>query len=257
MLELDQVTLFRQQRQVLGPLSLSLKSGQFCAVLGANGAGKSSLLSLLSGLDAPASGRLSFAFANGRHTIRQLAQHRALMPQFHALGFDFSVREVVMLGRTPHHGMCDAKDHRKLTDKALALSGMLDFSGRRYTRLSGGQQARVQFARALAQLNCGEGGDKLLLLDEPTASLDLRYQLLIMKCIRQLCDAGLCCVAVLHDINLAAQFADLIVLLDQGKAAAVGAPSETLTEPLLSRVFQLPVRVLDNVFPDRPMIAMP
>ncbi|MFT5605368.1 MAG: iron complex transport system ATP-binding protein [Paracoccaceae bacterium] len=259
MFELRNVSLTRGKQRVLGPLDMDIRPGELLAVIGANGAGKSSLLSLLCGLLEPDAGGIRFAgraLTNNSRDIESLARQRALMPQFHALGFDFTVREVVTLGRNPHHRHCTSQDHTRYIEQAMALGDVTALAKASYTRLSGGQQARVQFARVLAQLNCGEGDGKFLLLDEPTASLDLRHQRDVMSCVRALTERGLGCVAVLHDINLAARFAHRIAIFDAGKLLAIGPPESVLTEPLLKRAFGIDVRVFENILPNQRLVAI-
>lgn len=258
MFELRNVTLSRSKRTVLGPLDMDIHAGELLAIIGANGAGKSTLLALLCGLleaesgDIKCNDRLLADYGSDRES---LARQRALMPQFHALSFDFTVRDVVALGRNPHHRHCKLDEHRRYIDKAMELADISSLAKASYIRLSGGQQARVQFARVLAQLNCGENGGWLL-LDEPTASLDLRHQHGLMSCVRTLADCGLGCVAVVHDINLAARFAHRIAIFEAGKLLALGTPDAVLTEPLLQRAFGVPVRVFDNVLPNQRLVAV-
>lgn len=261
MFELSNTRLSRGGKPVLGPLDMTIHAGELLAVIGANGAGKSSLLGLLSGLLPASGGEMRYngrSFAAASRDTESLARQRALMPQFHTLNFDFKAREVVALGRNPHHRHCTLQEHRRYIDKAMMLADVAALANANYMRLSGGQQARVQFARVLAQLNCGEAdsGAKLLLLDEPTASLDLRYQRDLMACVRTLTDEGMACVAVLHDINLAARYAHRIAIVEAGKLLAIGRPDDVLTEPLLERAFRVPVRVLENVLPNQRLVAV-
>ncbi len=258
MLELNHVTLHKQGRHILGPINLTLKPGELLAVVGANGAGKSSLLSILCGLERQFNGNILYTGPSNKQqaSALEIARRRALMPQFHALSFDFTVSEVVALGRNPHYGLCTLQRHQHIVDRAMRLTNVLELADRPYTRLSGGQQARVQFARVLAQLDCGEGEAELLLLDEPTASLDLRCQRELMSTVRNLCNGGLGAVAVLHDINLAAHYADRIAVLKSGRLLSMGTVQEVVTESLLTEAFQLPVQVLDNALPNRRLIVV-
>lgn len=259
MIELQSVSLERNGKRVLGPLDLDLNSGEVVAVIGANGAGKSTLLAVLSGLARGYRGSVRI----GGRCLREItadvgdfARKRAVMPQFHPLAFDFSVREVVALGRAPHRSQEKTAEATDFIDEAMALAAVTELENRRYTQLSGGQQARVQFARVLAQLSCGYGDACLLLLDEPTASLDLRHQLHLMESARTLAARGVTVVAVLHDINLAARAADRIAILHEGRLLALGSPREVIDSKLLQTAFDAPVHVLANALPGRLLVAV-
>lgn len=259
MIELQSVSLERSGKRVLGPLDFNLYPGEVVAVIGANGAGKSTLLAVLSGLAKNYRGSVRMAGQCLREVaadVGDFARKRAVMPQFHPLVFDFSVREVVALGRAPYRGGEKSVAETGHVDEAMALAAVTELENRRYTQLSGGQQARVQFARVLAQLSCGRGDARLLLLDEPTASLDLRHQLRLMESVRTVAARGVTVVAVLHDINLAARAADRIAILHEGHLLALGSPREVIDDTLLQTAFDAPVRVLADALPGRLLVAI-
>jgi iron complex transport system ATP-binding protein len=182
---------------------------------------------------------------------RALALRRAVLPQQTVLQFAFSVREVVLMGRSPHLGFAGSErehDH-EVVDRAMAETETVDLAARSYPTLSGGEQQRVSLARVLAQ------EAPVLLLDEPTASLDIHHQELVMETARSMAIHGAAVLAVLHDLNLAAATADRVAVLRHGRLAALGAPREVCTEDLLSEVFEHPMAVLRHPVRDCPLIV--
>lgn len=250
-------------RALVDEVSLAIAPGELVAVAGPNGAGKSSLLRLLA-RELPASaGRIDL---NGRPLERWRAAQRARMlavlPQASRLSFGFSAREVALFGRYPHaDGMLGPED-RAIADAALALAQATHLAGRDFTTLSGGEQARVQLARVFAQLWTPHVADgrrlpRLMLLDEPTAALDLRHQHAVLAAARGFArrsgDVGI--LAVLHDLNLAAQYADRVILMQRGRIVAAGTPAEVLTAQRIGAVFDHEVRVLAHPDSGVPLIA--
>jgi iron complex transport system ATP-binding protein len=229
-------------KMLLDDVSLAVAPGEAVALVGPNGAGKSTLVRTLAGELKPASGSVTL---KGRaiqfYTPRELAMHRAVLSQNTSVAFPFTVGEVVRMGAGDRHGR--AIDD--LAERALADVDLMAFSNRIIGTLSGGEQQRAHFARVLVQLARGEAahGPGLLLLDEPTASLDLKHQLDMLEAIGRCARRGVAVVAILHDLNLAAMSADRIVVLDQGRVAAAGTPAETVTDELLARVFKCAVTV--------------
>jgi iron complex transport system ATP-binding protein len=235
------LTVRRGGRPVLRDLDLTVARGEVVAVLGPNGAGKSTLIEALSGALAPAAGEVSLADRPiARWDARTLARHRAVLPQHGALNAPFRVREVVALGRTPH------ADRRPdaVVATCLALAGVEALADRDFLTLSGGERQRVHLARVLAQLH-GPADPRFLLLDEPVNHLDPAHQHQVLAIARGLArDEGVGVLAVLHDLNLAASYADRLVVLDAGRAVADGPPAEVLTAALVHRVFRLDVEVV-------------
>jgi iron complex transport system ATP-binding protein len=233
--------------RILQPLDMQLASGQVHAILGPNGAGKSTLLNLLSGQERCKQGKISI---NGKalplYAASELAKFRAVMPQSHQVAFDFSVREIVELGRYPHR-LRPSREEASIADEAMRLADVLQLAHRQFNTLSGGEKARVQLARALAQLwqPQPDFGPRWLLLDEPTAALDLSHQYSVMRIVRSWAqEHGVGVIAVLHDLNLAMRFADSVVVLDRGQLKAFGSPTRVLQSSLLASVWQVDAQIL-------------
>lgn len=245
----EDVTVRRGTKALLDRVSLAIPAGESVALVGPNGAGKSTLLRVLSGELAPQAGRVRLAGrALAAYTPHELARRRAVLAQSIHIAFPFRVAEVVRMGAG------DARGPRveQIVAAALAEADLAGFGERVITTLSGGEQQRAHFARVLTQLACGEADDALLLLDEPTASLDLRHQLALAASVRRCAARGTAVLAVLHDLNLASLFADRIVALDRGRIAADGRPEDVVTDALLARVFGVTAAV--GRVPDRPFV---
>jgi len=234
---------------ILSDISLQCLPGSVTALVGPNGAGKSTLLALMAGDIAPSSGR---ALLCGRDIstwrARPLARMRCVLPQDHAVRFAFSVREVVAMGRLPHPS--DPATDAAIVEQEMVVADIADLAERDVRRLSGGEAARAAFARILAQRT------PLLLLDEPTAALDLHHQERVMQILRTRSIAGACVVIVLHDLNLAAGYADRIVMLADGQLVAHGNPAEVLTANLIRRVYRQQVEVIAHPSRDVPLVVI-
>lgn len=190
---------------------------------------------------------------------RALARRRAVLPQASELAFGFSVLEVVLLGRSPHAGTSTREVDLAIAEACLAEAEVGHLAGRVYTTLSGGERQRVQFARVLAQIGFsspaeGQAG-RYLLLDEPTASLDPAHQHATLRTARRAAERGIGVLAILHDLNLAAMYADRLAVLSRGALAAEGAPSAVLTETLVRDVFDLAVHVALHPTRDCPQVT--
>jgi iron complex transport system ATP-binding protein len=260
MLEARNVGVVREGKRLLDDVSLSVAPGRLTAVVGPNGAGKSTLLRVLAGEIEPTAGAAFIEGADMRDVpVAKLAARRAVVPQSATLSFPFTVLEVVMLGATvPAFGI---RDDAALAAgrEALDAVGLGAFQSRMLAGLSGGERQRVHVARALCQLATAprsEGRAGALLLDEPTASLDLKHQVGVLEVVKRQAEEGCAVLLVIHDLNLAATFADDIVLLSAGKIAARGAPSEILNETLLSDVYGCPLSVIRSADTGLPL-ALP
>lgn len=222
--------------------SLALPAGRLTVLVGPNGAGKSTLLKLLSGELAPASGEVCLG-AEPLSAIPgwRLACRRAVMAQQARLAFPFTVYEVARLGADGVGRALTRQRREALIGEGLEAAGVLELAARAYQSLSGGEQQRVQFARALCQLEAGASlrESQALFLDEPVANLDLCHQLALLDRARALAGRGVAVLAVLHDLNLAAAYADTLVVMDAGRIVARGTPAQVLTDALLARVFKV------------------
>jgi len=234
------------ERRLVDGVSLSVEPGQVHALLGPNGAGKTTLLRLLAGELPPAAGMIEL---NGRTlatlTPRECARQRAVLPQSHGLSFGFTAAQVVALGRQPCPRRPAAEEAR-IVGEALELAGVGHLAQRSYPTLSGGERARVHLARVLAQVwePLPDGAARFLLLDEPTASLDLAHQHDCLRAVRALAAQGIGALVVLHDPNLALRYASQATLLGAGRVTEQGAPTQVITAQSLERLYGVPVRLL-------------
>ncbi len=240
------IALSLGRRQILSDVSLRVVPGRIHALLGANGAGKTCLLRVLAGELRPDRGTVRIdGVPPGELGAMELARRRAVLPQHDALSFGFPVRDVVRLGRHPWPEAA-AHDHRQAVADAMQATETESLAERPYTQLSGGERQRVQLARVLAQL-AGDGKRRghYLLLDEPTAHLDLRHQHASLRQARRLAADGVGVLAVLHDPNLAARYADDVTLLQRGRTLCSGPRGEVLDAARLSQTYGTAIRTLN------------
>lgn len=245
---------------LLQNISLQLSAGEVLAVIGPNGAGKSSLLSTVVGDLPVAQGRLQACgfYADGSlcdpALARQRAKQIALLPQLSLLNFPYRVAEVVALGRSPHDS--GIEQDQRIVAEALAAMDIAHLSERLYTQLSGGEKQRVQLARVMAQVwSADDASPRLLLLDEPSSSLDLGHQLQLMDAIRRFAKQGVAVMMVVHDVSLAASYADCLLALDQGHPIALGTPEAVVTETVMQELFKIPLRVIQHPENGKPMVV--
>lgn len=240
-LEADHLSLQRGGKDLLCNLSFRLLTGEFTVLIGPNGAGKSSLVRAVTG-EWPSQGSLRLFGQPRRHWSRQaLAQRLAIMPQQPTLSFDFTVREVIAMGRLPHRHLRKTENARHV-DRVIDELALTPLTQRSYLTLSGGERQRVHFARAMVQIS-GHEAHSLLILDEPTAALDLAQQVLVLDAARHKTALGMSVLAVVHDLNLAARYADRVLILRAGQLHADGTIASTYRPDVLSRAFGVGINV--------------
>lgn len=234
-IEVQQVTLGYGRRMVVSGLSLDIRPGQMMGLVGPNGCGKSTIIKALSRIISPGSGRI---LLNGRDIARipriELARQLGVVPQIPLLPSTFTVFEVVLMGRNPHLGLFQYEGPRDMDIawRAMEKTSIQNLSRRRIGDLSGGEIQCVVIARVLAQETAA------MLLDEPTANLDIGRQIEVLDLIKGLCrQQGLTVVIALHDLNLAAQYCDRLVLLYDGRVHAEGTPGEVINADNIRQVY--------------------
>lgn len=231
-----------RDRLILNNVDITIRPGKFTAVVGPNGAGKSSLLKMLAYEQRADDGEVS---VNGReistYTSKELSLVRAVLPQSTIVQFAFSVMQIVMLGRHAHRTL--RSENERIVEEVMALTGIEAFRDRNYMTLSGGEKQRVQLARVLAQVWDETVYPRYILLDEPTSSLDIAQQQQILGLARQVCERNIGVMAIVHDLNQAAQFADHLYFLKDGKIVASGGAQEVFTKTNIEETFCCRVNV--------------
>lgn len=263
MFSADGISLRRNGNKLLDGVSLAIQPGQVAAIVGPNGAGKSTLLKVFSNDLKADEGEV---LLNGQPLVRwsalEQAQQRAILPQSSQLTFPFKVQDVVMMGRSPFRSQ-RARHHTAIVERAMVLAEVQHLAQRTFTHLSGGERQRVQLARVLAQIwpegnqTAAPGSDqpRYLLLDEPTSALDLPHQHHVLQLARRLVtEHNMGVLVVLHDLNLAAMYADQIAVLQGGRLVCAGEAQSVLTETHIRAVFGIEVDVTHHPGLDCPLI---
>jgi iron complex transport system ATP-binding protein len=244
MITASDLTVSLSGKTIVHGVSLTAKAGELTAIVGPNGSGKTTTLKAIAG-ELASKGDIAI---NG-HDIRalepwQLAVKRAVLPQAATIAFPFTVREIVRLGLTVGPNR-HAERIEAVTTEALAAVDLAGFAGRFYQELSGGEQQRVQLARVLSQIwqPVLDGEPCFLMLDEPVSALDIRHQLTIMQLARRYCEGGGGVIAVMHDLNLTAMFADHMVMMKNGRIERAGPPTEVMTDDAMEAIFGCRMRI--------------
>jgi cobalamin transport system ATP-binding protein len=254
MIEVNSVSFRYHEDWVLQDVSFRVEKGEFVGVIGPNGSGKTTLLKILYRLLSPQKGEILFELVPMKKMDRtDIAKRIAVVAQETHLLFPFSVFETVLMGRSPHlgHLMFENEKDVELTKKALEWTKMLPFSERSMDELSGGERKRVFIARALAQ------EPEVILLDEPTANLDIHHQMDFLDLILTLNrERGLTIVMASHDMNIASEFCDRLILLQRGEIYKIGTPDEVITQENIEKVYGCEVWVDQNPFSGMPRISL-
>jgi ABC-type cobalamin/Fe3+-siderophores transport system ATPase subunit len=228
------------ERAAVAGVSLDLPDASFTALLGPNGSGKSTLLRLLLGTLHPKSGIVEYGGRPLTDWSRtELAREIGVVPQAEEIAFPMTVREMVAMGRYPHLGPWrrESSHDREAVDRAMKLCDVLSMRDRAISTLSGGERQRARIARALAQ------EPRVLALDEPTVALDVSHEMSIFELVRALGSSGVTVLLVTHNLNLAARYAERLILMDEGRIVADGEPATVLDRSLLERVYKWPLRM--------------
>ncbi|MER9361996.1 heme ABC transporter ATP-binding protein [Mesorhizobium sp. M0500] len=245
MIEARDVSVAIGGKRIVANVDFEARPGEVAAIVGPNGSGKTTFLRALSG-DLGYSGEVT---VSGRNLSAmkpvEAATVRAVLPQATTLSFPFTVREIVRLGLVGGRSGALPGEDQRLPERALARVDLDGFAGRFYQELSGGEQQRVQLARVLCQVWAPvlDGKPRYLFLDEPVSSLDIKHQLIIMDIARDFARRGGGVVAILHDLNLTAMYADRIFVMHRGRLAATGSPQQVLSDELIEKVFDCRLKV--------------
>lgn len=255
MIQAHNISFHIKQVEILHNLSFSAATGETLAILGANGAGKSTLLRLLTGEVPLQTGYIGIQNKSlSNWSTKELAKFRAVLTQQSALSLPFTVEEVVMMGRYPHFERKEQEFDHTIVQNAIKKTGIEHLAKRDYLTLSGGEQQRTHLARVFAQIWFSEVHEtRYLFMDEPINSLDVQHQHRTLQLANEFKEAGNVVIAVLHDVNLAAQYADKILLLKRGRVLAWGTPDEVLTASLLTDCYDFPVQVERHPHHDCPV----
>ena len=243
MVELSRVTHRAGGATLLDDLSVAFRQGKFNVILGPNGAGKSTLMRIASGLMRPSSGIVKYDGKEIASLSREaLARRRAVLSQNVELAFALTVEDVVMLGRFPHYGATPSESDRSIVAQTLDEVGLFEKRQQPYPTLSGGEKQKVQLARVLAQIWSDDSSHTVLFLDEPVTGLDVHFQIHILDRAKAMLDTGCTVIAVLHDLNLAFDYADSVFVLHRGKLVLETDNSHDIPHQLIEDVFDVSAR---------------
>lgn len=257
MIEAKNITVQIGDKKLVNNVSMNIQPGKFSVILGKNGAGKSTFLKTLTGDMKPTSGEILVEGRNLKSVAHEhLARKRAVMMQNLNLSFSFTSLEVVLMGRTPHSRGFETPRDQKIARECMKQAGVDHLMDRSFPTLSGGEKQRVQFARMLAQLwdRIEEKRSCCLMLDEPLSSLDLAYQHNIMHLVKRLSRKNVAVLMILHDLNLAAQYADEINIMKDGRSFALGTPADVFKSEIIEMAFDCPVHIMQHPHHHCPLV---
>lgn len=236
----DHISVTLAGTDVIKDISIKVENGQFVGIVGPNGCGKSTLLKSIYKVIKPQKGSVFLGETDVlKSSARMISKDMSVVGQFNELSFDFTVREMVMMGRTPHKHLMelDNKQDYQIVADSLERVNLTEYADRSYLTLSGGEKQRVILARAIAQR------PQFLILDEPTNHLDIKYQLQILTVVKSL-NIGV--LAALHDLSMASAYCDILYVIKQGKVLVSGRPKEVLTKELIRQVYEIDCEVYSN-----------
>ena len=257
MLSIQNIGYSVGKKDIVKDISVDFLPGEFTMILGPNGSGKSTFLKLFSGELKSRHGSVSYSGKKVADLKKEdLAKVRAVMSQQPELGFPLTVEEVVMMGRYPHFSFNPGKKDAAICHEVIGQMKIEELKERNYLTLSGGEKQRVQFARVLAQIwEMPPEGHRYLFLDEPLNNLDINYQQEFLTIARSLTKTDTVLVAVMHDVNLAIQYADKLIFLKEGEMVSCGKPLEVLSEELIKNVFDVDTRIIPNPVNGLPLMV--
>lgn len=255
MLTAKNLSVSHRSFQILNQVDISADQGELLVIIGPNGAGKSTLLAKLANESASLEDAIYFKNKKfSSWTTKDLAYTKAKFSQENNSDIGLSVEEVVLMGRYPYFNTTPQEADKQVVAQMMQKMGVYSLKSRKYNSLSGGEKQRVHLSRVLAQLE-NEQTAKLALFDEPLNNLDVRHQYHIMETIREFVAKGNTAIVVLHDLNLAAEFADKVLLLKKGKVAAYGKPDYIFTEKVITKAYNFPCAVFKNPITNCPMVV--
>lgn len=252
-LEIKDLEFGYSEDLVIKGISLNIEKGKFVSIIGPNGSGKSTLLKTINNLYNPTNGSIIIDGVDISHIKkRDLAKKVALVPQDTAVDYDFTVEEIVLMGRHPYKGRFqkESEGDYKIINEAMEMTNTLHLKKRLITEVSGGERQRVIIAKALAQKS------PIILLDEPTSHLDINHQMDVLNLLKKLNkEQGTTIILVIHDINLAARYSDEIILINKGRLSAIGNPEEVITSDNIESIYNLNVAIEKNKYTDTTYIT--
>lgn len=253
MIRAHQITYKHKDFHILDAVDVHLEYGEFLAIVGPNGAGKSSLLSMLAN-EVKCSQPIVFKDKNiSDWPVQELSRHKAKFSQHNSSDIPLDVKDVVMMGRYPYFDAQPRQEDLEAMNRMMYETDVYHLKDREYNTLSGGEKQRVHLSRVMAQLQ-NRMAHKLLFLDEPLNNLDVKHQYKTLESIRKFTRKANSAVVVLHDLNLAAQYADKILLMKSGKTVAYGTPEEVLTAENISSAYNFPCTICEHPVTHNPMI---
>lgn len=243
MIQVKNLSFHIGKQAILHNISFEAEAGALLAIIGPNGAGKSTLLKILCKESPIPEGKVFLHQQDiNSYSIKELARFRSVLAQSNTMSINFSVYDIILMGRYPHFDHRPTAADLAVVEEVIQEMGISHLLLRMYQSLSGGEQQRVQLARVLAQIHKQPKG--ILFLDEPINGLDLQYQQIILEKARMLANAGVTVVCILHDINFAAKYADKILILKDGRSVALGSPEEIISEETIFNTYNTKVKLI-------------